>query len=307
MTSDGLFVTGNLFKARITRIEPMLAAAFVDFGAERYGYLPFSAIQDYDERLHKEGTIVTVRITAPETDKKGAAVEALKDAPNDAIVHELYSPQQKSILKTSTTYLLTLCMVGIILYFISGGTFAQEKQDDIRSILIQEFDAPVRAFSTQNFGRSQFKDAVSIIIPEKGHKKSLYKIREKLPEGVIAFIGTTRNLSPEQVKGVELVVINSTDKFDILRVSQSDGINYGITNEKLIEKLKSWDEKYEVDIWHAETDTIQLTIESLPKDLSEFAQEIYEFCPDIVDQGSGNISDISDYLKAEKAIYLWWD
>jgi hypothetical protein len=75
-------------------------------------------------------------------------VEALKDAPNDAIVHELYSPQQKSILKTSTTYLLTLCMVGIILYFISGGTFAQEKQDDIRSILIEELDAPIRAEQT---------------------------------------------------------------------------------------------------------------------------------------------------------------
>ncbi|MDT0583862.1 hypothetical protein [Brumicola blandensis] len=148
MSSDGLFVTGNLFKARITRIEPMLAAAFVDFGAERYGYLPFSAIQDYDERLHKEGTIITVRITAPETGKKGAAVEALKDAPNDAIVHELYSPQQKNILKTSINYLLTLCMVGIILYFISGGTFAQEKQDDIRSILIEELDAPIRAEQT---------------------------------------------------------------------------------------------------------------------------------------------------------------
>lgn len=35
---------GNIYKAKITRIEPSLEAAFVDYGAERHGFLPFKEI-----------------------------------------------------------------------------------------------------------------------------------------------------------------------------------------------------------------------------------------------------------------------
>ena len=35
----------NIYKAKVTRVEPSLEAAFVDFGAERHGFLP-------SKRLH---------------------------------------------------------------------------------------------------------------------------------------------------------------------------------------------------------------------------------------------------------------
>ena len=34
----------NIYKAVITRVEPSLEAAFVDYGAERHGFLPFKEI-----------------------------------------------------------------------------------------------------------------------------------------------------------------------------------------------------------------------------------------------------------------------
>ncbi|TPW00740.1 MAG: rne, partial [Alphaproteobacteria bacterium] len=34
----------NIYKAVITRIEPSLEAAFVDYGAERHGFLPFKEV-----------------------------------------------------------------------------------------------------------------------------------------------------------------------------------------------------------------------------------------------------------------------
>ena len=33
----------NIYKAKVTRVEPSLEAAFVDFGAERHGFLPLKA------------------------------------------------------------------------------------------------------------------------------------------------------------------------------------------------------------------------------------------------------------------------
>ncbi|MEM7252091.1 MAG: S1 RNA-binding domain-containing protein, partial [Pseudomonadota bacterium] len=34
----------NIYKGKITRIEPSLEAAFVDYGAERHGFLPFKEV-----------------------------------------------------------------------------------------------------------------------------------------------------------------------------------------------------------------------------------------------------------------------
>ena len=34
----------NIYKGKITRVEPSLEAAFVDFGAERHGFLPLKEI-----------------------------------------------------------------------------------------------------------------------------------------------------------------------------------------------------------------------------------------------------------------------
>jgi Ribonuclease G/E len=34
----------NIYKGKITRIEPSLEAAFVDFGSERHGFLPLKEI-----------------------------------------------------------------------------------------------------------------------------------------------------------------------------------------------------------------------------------------------------------------------
>src|SRR3990167_2393515 len=34
----------NIYKGKVTRIEPSLEAAFVDYGEERHGFLPFKEI-----------------------------------------------------------------------------------------------------------------------------------------------------------------------------------------------------------------------------------------------------------------------
>lgn len=41
-------IKGNIYLAKITRIEPSLQAAFVDYGEDKSGFLPFSEIHpDY--------------------------------------------------------------------------------------------------------------------------------------------------------------------------------------------------------------------------------------------------------------------
>ena len=76
----------NIYKARITRVEPSLEAAFVDYGAERHGFLPLKEIaQEYFHKkggegrasisdLVKEGQELIVQVDKEERGTKGAAL-----------------------------------------------------------------------------------------------------------------------------------------------------------------------------------------------------------------------------------------
>ncbi len=48
---------GNIYKGKITRVEPSLEAVFVEYGSERQGFLPLKEISNtyYNERKKKEG------------------------------------------------------------------------------------------------------------------------------------------------------------------------------------------------------------------------------------------------------------
>ena len=41
--------------------------------------------------------------------------------------------------------------------------------------------------------------------------------------------------------------------------------------------------------------------------MKAFANEVYEFCPDIVDQGVGDVEKLAAGIAATKEVYLWWD
>ncbi|HHW2078099.1 TPA: ribonuclease E [Pseudomonas aeruginosa] len=75
----------NIYKGRITRVEPSLEAAFVDFGAERHGFLPLKEIsREYFKKspegrinikeVLSEGQEVIVQVEKEERGNKGTAL-----------------------------------------------------------------------------------------------------------------------------------------------------------------------------------------------------------------------------------------
>ncbi len=47
-------IKGNIYLAKVTRVEPSLQAAFVDFGGNRHGFLAFSEIHPDYYQIPKE-------------------------------------------------------------------------------------------------------------------------------------------------------------------------------------------------------------------------------------------------------------
>lgn len=165
----------------------------------------------------------------------------------------------------------------------------------------------VRDYWTNDFGREKRSGGYSVIVPVESAEKLLKSIRRQVPSGYVAFIGTTNNLDDPRINGAELVLAPGQDQFDIVRLAATNAVNYDKTTDQIIEELRRWDAQFGIDIWQAETDTVQLKLKSIPTDLPEFSQELYEFCPDIVDQGVGDIESLQAAVKQEGAIFLWWD
>jgi ribonuclease E len=79
----------NIYKGKITRIEPSLEAAFVDFGADRHGFLPLKEIsKSYFSKnpgsgrvnikeVMREGQEVIVQVDKEERGNKGAALTTM--------------------------------------------------------------------------------------------------------------------------------------------------------------------------------------------------------------------------------------
>ena len=75
---------GNIYKARVVRVEPSLEAAFVDFGTEKHGFLPLKEVSRTGAKrtegrtniqdVLKEGEHVIVQVEKEERGNKGAAL-----------------------------------------------------------------------------------------------------------------------------------------------------------------------------------------------------------------------------------------
>ena len=96
-------------------------------------------------------------------------------------------------------------------------------------------------------------------------------------------------------------------QFDILRLARADACNYDLDTEDIIGKLRAWHESCGIDIFHAETDTIELSLLKPPADVQAFAEDVYEFCPDIVDQGVRSVDALVKAIRDFGQVYLCWD
>lgn len=155
----------NIYRGRITRIEPSLEAAFVDFGAERHGFLPLKEISkeyfskkpsEIQGRINikdvvKEGTEVIVQVDKEERGNKGAALTTFVSLagrylvlmPNNARaggISRRIEGDDRTQLRDAMNQLKTPSDMGVIVRTAGVGRSAEELQVDL-DYLLQLWDA----------------------------------------------------------------------------------------------------------------------------------------------------------------------
>jgi len=128
------------------------------------------------------------------------------------------------------------------------------------------------------------------------------KLKAKFKEnGYLIFVFT----GEEDFKSIG--VIKGTNELDILRYRRTDGVNYGHENEDIISKISEWNNQFGLTVLGCGRDWLELEFKKLPTDLEAFSHEVYEFCPDSVEQGVGEVENLEPLIIEMNGIWLWWD
>ena len=70
-------IKGNIYLAKVTRVEPSLQAAFVDFGGNRHGFLAFSEIHPDYYQIPKEDREALLAEEAEHAEEEAALARAI--------------------------------------------------------------------------------------------------------------------------------------------------------------------------------------------------------------------------------------
>ena len=155
----------NIYKGSITRIEPSLEAAFVSYGSDRHGFLPFKEIaplylglqpdEEFTRReikdLLKEGQEVIVQIEKEERGSKGAALTTfislagsylvlMPNNPRAGGISRRIEGEVRSDMRDVMTELSIPEGMGLIVRTAGGGKSVEELQWDL-NYLLQLWDA----------------------------------------------------------------------------------------------------------------------------------------------------------------------
>ncbi len=155
----------NIYKGKITRIEPSLEAAFVEYGAERHGFLPLKEIsRDYFSKqpkelegrvrikeVLKEGMEVIVQVDKEERGNKGAALTTfaslagrylvlMPNNPRAGGISRRIDGEERTELKDALSKIEVPNGMGVIVRTAGVGRSAEELQWDL-NYLLQLWDA----------------------------------------------------------------------------------------------------------------------------------------------------------------------
>ncbi|WP_417658377.1 ribonuclease E [Pseudidiomarina sp.] len=162
----------NIYKGKITRIEPSLEAAFVDYGAERHGFLPLKEIAktyfpsgySFSGRPNikdviSEGQEVIVQIDKEERGQKGAALTTfislagsylvlMPNNPRAGGISRRIEGEERSELKATLDALNLPNTMGLIVRTAGVGKSQEELEWDL-NVLLHHWEAIEKAANSR--------------------------------------------------------------------------------------------------------------------------------------------------------------
>ena len=144
-------------------------------------------------------------------------------------------------------------------------------------------------------------DGISFAVGSGETDKLLPALRDWLqPRGYFAF-WSVRRAANGMHAGEEIAILRTDNPLEAVRIKGSDGANYDVFNDDVIEQLQQWCAEFDLQIFGAGHDFVSVKFARLPDDLCAFAEQITNFCPDVIEQGFGLMDEDDDAELFERA------
>ncbi len=210
----------NIYKGRITRVEPSLEAAFVNYGADRHGFLPLKEIaREYFRKnapengrgnireLIAEGTEVIVQVEKEERGNKGAALTTMISLAGRYLVLMPNNPRggisrriegdDRSELREAMDSLTIPDGMGIIIRTAGIGRSSEELQWDLNYLMTawtaitaasKELESPCLLFQESNVVLRAVRDYLRqdigevVLDTQSAYDEALNFVRQVMPQ-----------------------------------------------------------------------------------------------------------------------------
>ena len=197
----------NIYKAKITRVEPSLEAAFVDFGSERHGFLPLKEIsKEYFSRkndlsraqikeLVHEGQELLIQVDKEERGNKGAALTTfislagrymvlMPNNPRAGGISRRIDGEERDELRAALDSIEIPKGMGVIIRTAGVGRSAKELEWDL-NYLVQLWDAIKKAEDQESTPSLIYQENSAVLRAIRDNLR--HDIGELLIEGEDAF------------------------------------------------------------------------------------------------------------------------
>ena len=121
--------------------------------------------------------------------------------------------------------------------------------------------------------------------------------------------------------------------YSLMWARQTNGMSYDMRTKDIIDKLREWEKLSTFNVLGVGSEWISIRFQALPTDLEAFAEDLYDFCPDVLDQSlvkmlpdeladyeeaemldfiedeldEQDIKELANYIATERKLFLWWD
>ena len=220
----------NIYKGKITRIEPSLEACFVDYGSERHGFLPFKEISreyflnptDHSIAIKdqlEEGLELIIQVEREERGNKGAALTTfislagrylvlMPNNPRAGGVSRRISGKNRAEIRDAMAALVVPDEMGIIVRTAGMGRTAEELQWDLDYLVMLweaildagKRPAPLLIFQESNIIiralRDYYRSDIGEILIDD---ETVFKEAEVFINNIMPQIGDKINLYEDQI------------------------------------------------------------------------------------------------------------
>ncbi|RZM33470.1 MAG: Rne/Rng family ribonuclease, partial [Sphingomonas sp.] len=213
---------GNIYLAKVTRVEPSLQAAFIDYGGNRHGFLAFSEIHPDYYQIPKEDRDALLREEAEHAAEE-AALRAQQDADDDLEMEDDgFEPDEESIER----------------YDDDGGHDADEIVPDRE--VASEGENPGEGRGRRRRKRSASDDAADDLRERRTNLRHRYKIQDVIRRRQVLLVQVVKEERGN--KGAALTTyLSLAGRYCVLmpNTSHGGGISRKISNAGDRKRLKS--------------------------------------------------------------------